>query len=471
MRKFIIAIITLLVCLSISLYGCWFDFSNTQSDPSDTKYGTDGTISKKLSSEPTLSASDLLVVSAKNQPVLKTSYRDDEYYYYLFDLGLINNVPLEGFANMRKHENHGHKVTHVIESSTVNTSTINKTLTNTTQASINTSISASVKLAAEVGASSFCKESAEYAYSVSIGAAASETYTKSYAEASSFSETKKTSVSMEFDENAENGYYGYILTGAIEVYAIVVYDIVKDIYVVDYFSDIKQYWIDFYFFKSSNDFVNFEYETIPFTVPNDLPVPSKYANSMEDEYKPITVTMERYNCNDGNHYNKNEQEESADWRSRHNGFELGELKLYGCTQKGNSYCIKNKENFSIKYHVLQNTEDLPRVGTNLTHVENDTETSVTGTNINSKIGYGAYWVRITYADDTQTQYNATNQFKNATSNTYIELVNYDKIDTSKNINHIEVVVVYELYAGGPGFLGIWWHEYSNWRCEYTYNFI
>lgn len=457
-----IVFIVIVMALAMSLVAC----SNSVTD---TKQGTDGTVKMKLSNTEILSAKDLRTVTKKDEPTLKKAFRDDDYYYYLFDLGSINNVPLEGFSGMIKYENHGQSATYQLESSSVESSTITKTVSATTQGTVTSSASATLKIAEEVGMTDVCKVSAEYAYTATVGASISASYTDSYTEASNFSKTKKTSVSMSFDKNAENGYYGYVLTGAVEVYAIVAFDIKKATYIVDYFSDIKQYWIDFYYFTSSDEFVNYRYETIPFAVPDNLEIPTQYV----DLYKiseTISITMDRYNCNDGNRYNKAEQEENANWRSRHDGFELGELKVYGCAKAGNLYAIKRAEEFSIKYHVLQNVQELPRVGTQLTCIENDTETKVVGTNINQRIGRGAYWVRVTYTDDTQSQYNATNQFENANSRTYVELLNSSQIDPNKTIRQVEVVVVYELFAGGPGFLGIWWKEYSNWRCETVLNF-
>lgn len=417
-----------------------------------------------------LSAPQLRIVSAKETPVLKYSFRDDGHYYYLFDLGKINNVPLEGFSNLVQFENHGQTVTRSFETSTVDTSTVTNTVTRTTQHSVEVKRTEGVKVAVEAGLSAQCKLSAEYSYSRSVGIGASSSYTNSYTNAATKSQSQTEKTEIKFDENAESGYYGYVLTGAVEVYAIVVYDVNQKEYVVDYFSDILTSWQGFYFFKTSDEFVNYEYETISFTVPTDLKKPKDYKDLEEEINMPIVCALNKYNCNDGNQYNKNEQEESADWRSRHDGFELVELVAYGCSKAGNVFSVKGKDEFSIKLHVLQNTEDLPRVGTALTSLCYDTETRVRNTNIDKQVGYGAYWVRITYSDDSQKQYNATDQLHNADSNTYIELVGKSNIDANKTIKSIEVVVAYELFAGAPGVLGIWWKEYTNWRCEYTFNF-
>ena len=114
---------------------------------------------------------------------------------------------------------------------------------------------------------------------------------------------------------------------------------------------------------------------------------------------------------------------------------------------------------------------MPRVNTSSTKLANDKARSVKGTNINERVGYGAYWVRVTYTDGSQDTFNKTNVLKNATKGTIVTLLTKNDIDTEKSIESIDVVLVYEIDAGGRGFLGIWWHEYTNWRCEYTYSFI
>ena len=103
-------------------------------------------------------------------------------------------------------------------------------------------------------------------------------------------------------------------------------------------------------------------------------------------------------------------------------------------------------------------------------IASDTANAVANTNISETIGKGAYWIRITYTDDTQKEVNKTNFLDGKTKGAFIELLTNEDIDQNKTIEKIEVVLVYEMYAGGPGFLGIWWHNTTNWRCEYTLEF-
>ncbi len=195
---------------------------------------------------------------------------------------------------------------------------------------------------------------------------------------------------------------------------------------------------------------------------NDEPV--------DTSWELISQEMKRYNCNDGNNYNSNEIEHDENWRKRHNGWELGKLNFYGLARNGEKYVIKNQNAFSIKYNLLQNIDDLPRVGASLQTIQSDSATKVVNTSINEQIKKGAYWVRITYTDDTQKEIKATNCLDGKVQGSYINLLSASDVDSTKTIKTIEIVFVYEMYAGGPGAFGIWWKEDTNWRCEYTLKF-
>ena len=198
--------------------------------------------------------------------------------------------------------------------------------------------------------------------------------------------------------------------------------------------------------------------------------------SADTRYEVITKTMNRYSCAEGSHYDVGSPETSSDWRSRHDNFEIGEIALYGCVETDEGYRIVNASELGIKYKVKQDLGDLkdPKGGKNgatSLWLNSDGETAVLGTNINSAVGVGAYSVKIKYADGKEFYLNKTNMFEGATNGSVIELMKASDIDMSAVIASIEVTVVYELYSGGPGVLGIWWHEYPNWRCEYTYRFV
>ena len=429
----------------------------------------------EIDSVPISYAVDKYSVQPKEQAALVVSFKDEGNYYYLFDIGAINNVPLEKVGpNLKEYVNHGQEVTITFEKQVATEEGVTETVGVTTEKSTSLTSTKSCKVGFEIGKKDLFKVYAEGAYSRTTGKSETTAWSETYAETSKYSEQNTETIQISFSPSSENGFYGYTLTGNLQIYVFAVYDVQKDTYSVEYYSDITNYWYSFDYFENSDEFNNLSFDAIDFVLPSDLPVPTQNLEDVlpsEVEYPKIVSQMERYNCNDGNQYNKAEEESSEDWKKRHNGFEVGELNLYGCINKQeNVFTIKNMEQFSIKYHVLENTENLPRVGTQSTRLNEDTETRAMGTNISSKIGFGAYWLRVTYTDDVQEQYNRTNILKAATKDTYVELINSDMIKNGKEIAKIEVVVLYEIYSGGPGFLGIWWNEYTNWRCEYTYIF-
>ena len=198
------------------------------------------------------------------------------------------------------------------------------------------------------------------------------------------------------------------------------------------------------------------------------------SEAVGQSWNKLTYKMNRHATIDGKHYNKTNVETNTELTHCHDGFELGELNLYGCKEAGDTVVLKNKSDFSIKYHLLHDYTDLP-IPNDYKEWANtyrgliaDSESTVNGTNINSTVGYGAYYVRITYKDDDFQEFNKTNFLQNVNADTHVELVNYENLK-NKEIKKVEVVVVYELWVEGNAFL--WWRELcSNWRCEYTFNF-
>lgn len=193
----------------------------------------------------------------------------------------------------------------------------------------------------------------------------------------------------------------------------------------------------------------------------------------DTSWTALHYKLERKNSNDGENYNPQRPSTDQGTLNIHNGYEIGEAVVYGCAKNANGVEIKNRNDFSIKYKILEDIADLPRQdeGTKLVKIESDAATSVHGTNINSTVGMGAYWVRVTYTDGSQNEYNAVDFMRNKGEGSIIELFSEKQLDKSKVLKKIELVVAYEIYYGGPGFLGIWWNAYANWRCEYTFDFV
>ncbi len=183
------------------------------------------------------------------------------------------------------------------------------------------------------------------------------------------------------------------------------------------------------------------------------------------------VSMNRQNCKQDNGYNPSMQDKD-DRAGRHDNFDLVKLVIINAEKLNDgSYRLPKGYPLALSLKVLQNVASLPLNGNANTKAlsDDDYSGSVAGTNIsNKKIGYGAYYVCITYTDGTKYERNATNILSGKGNN---DLVRIEiSTDTGKTISNVSVVVVYEIITKGKGALGIWWNEHSNWRLTATLNF-
>ncbi len=194
-------------------------------------------------------------------------------------------------------------------------------------------------------------------------------------------------------------------------------------------------------------------------------------------WKPETkiITASRFNCVDNNGYNPKQQAGEADDRNRHNGFDILKLSISNIeyTYDG-SFKIPYTSTPKLSFEVMCNLNALPIKN------EGDTRTkqlncdsykgSVFGTNIsNRQIGYGAYYIKINYTDGSNREINAVN-FLEGKSKGYVFNIDLP-IENGKKIQTVDIVFVYEIRTRGPGVLGIWWDEATNWRNEASLKFI
>ena len=190
--------------------------------------------------------------------------------------------------------------------------------------------------------------------------------------------------------------------------------------------------------------------------------------------KESTVGLDLKNCKNDNGYNSNAQADEEDDRARHNGFRVVGLSVSNIEQRNDGkYTIPADWYAStIGIKIMANPSALP-INNNecqSKYIENDTYNgSVTGTNISNKsIGKGAYYVKVMYEDGTVYEKNATNFLDGKNQGDIIPLnIPFEKC---KKIQYVHVTVVYELFCGAPGFMGVWWKEFTNWRCTATMQF-
>lgn len=180
------------------------------------------------------------------------------------------------------------------------------------------------------------------------------------------------------------------------------------------------------------------------------------------------IDFTRYNCKDDNGYNINEQDGSAEKKSRHDGFELGKIIFFGAGDGNGNYYKPYNGSISLQFRTINDIYDLPRpsVARNgeVGICDDSYSGQITGTNISGKkINHGAYYIKVNYTDGSYTETNAVNFLANVSKGQSVTMA--VNVDNSKTISSISIDIMYEIYVGAPGFLGIWWFEYTNWRLK------
>ena len=193
-----------------------------------------------------------------------------------------------------------------------------------------------------------------------------------------------------------------------------------------------------------------------------------YAQWVKLEYE---VSLDRKNCKQDNGYNPDKCD-TDDRAGRHDGFDVVKLLVKNAEKLENgTYRVPQGYSLGLSLKVLQNVSSLPLNGNAGSKEISDDgySAAVTGTNISNKqIGRGAYYVSVNYTDGTKTERNATNILSGKSQGDTVQM--NVSVDSNKSISSVSVVVVYEIYTRGQGFLGIWWEEHSNWRLTTTLNF-
>ncbi len=287
-------------------------------------------------------------------------------------------------------------------------------------------------------------------------------------------------VTSEYDMSRyETGYcYKLVLAGEMDVYQIVAFEVdTGRLYATYFVSDIDPEKTYVTMVSSSSN--NFEIPDERRLKPLDsidlsgISIPPEEKRT-EKTLSPIQLLYRKTVCRLDNGYDPSDREDDAFRLKLHEGYEIGETSLYGCEKRPNSnqYIVRNKEEFSISLKVTADLWNLPlRAGAHKINISDDPCNRVAGTNISSAVGKGAYWVRICYTDGTIEEYNRCNFLNGQNKDSVIEFVSAEEIDSSRTLSRIEIVFVYEIFAGAPGkIFGIWWKSYANYRCTVNLSF-
>lgn len=268
-------------------------------------------------------------------------------------------------------------------------------------------------------------------------------------------------------------YYALSIVADIDVYQVVAYREDSGEFYTTYFTtdidgnapSLKMLASDSASFKIPSEYQLFPVTEIEITDADDVIT----VNPTE----PIPVSFTVKNCALDNGFNPGQQAGEEDDRNRHNGFDVVNLSIGNVRQVDGKYRTVTGLEPRLFLTVKQNIGNIPinNSEASLKCIENDTyKGAVHGTDINgATIGYGAYYVQVNYTDGTTARKNAVNLLSGMVKGDTIDLgLSFDK---TKTISGIEVIVVYEITTGAPGFLGIWWFEHSNWRCDASMQFL
>lgn len=232
-----------------------------------------------------LAPSEIRITEPNEKVSIMKSFTDGEYNFYFFDLGTIRNVPLGDLNScLKEFRNYGQTQEIEFTHTSVQSSTITTSMTSTMENAFSIGVETGISITFG-GDNPLLNSALNFAFSCDIEN--SNSLQESYNDAQSFSETQTERVKFAFDKNAADGFYGYALTGDLQVYATVINSIDGQEKYIDYSSKITNYWEAFYYFSSADEFTNYDIaDKINFNIPGELPTPSIYK-----QRNPVSIEL------------------------------------------------------------------------------------------------------------------------------------------------------------------------------------
>lgn len=255
---------------------------------------------------------ELAVFTEKNQvknnrkAKIILSYEDSttDLWNYVIDIGHVSNVPLSNLKDPKVYQKYTKQSTEQTYSFST-TSTKKETIKEATQKCVelatesSTGVSLGTKVADSAGfkigidnnngfsATKAVEVSTSLTYKIATNS--SSKYSSSYEEASEISSTVSETRNIKFSPNSATGYYGYCLTGTIEVYAHVTYDPDHEAVDIQFFGEViaQAYSFDYLTVDEYEDMVTgYELEDqFDFVLP-ELTEPESII-SIEDAYSEV----------------------------------------------------------------------------------------------------------------------------------------------------------------------------------------
>ena len=413
------------------------------------------------------------------------SFRDDQYYYYVYYMGYISNVPLQNDYPTYRFDGLEYSVSLTTNETTIES--VSKQVENIV--STNSEWSASSKLGISMEAGGGCifadaKMGVSVENGFSFGMSKIETTSTIAENVKTYSKEHQQTVNFYFDKDSAHGLYRYVLLGTFDVYAVIAYDTVSQKFYGETFSTLvnNNFSLDYTSSERFNDnsIDAFPDDFLPTLDPNNLVVPNKVITNTPEENIPVisnnpfTLPLNSQNCNIDNNFNVNSPSTDSEVL-KHRNYVLGDYTVYGISKKDGGYIVNPEAGIlSIHFNLKVNPDALD--GSNV-RVERDEASKVIGTNITEQTYQGAFWARITFKDgSSQMQIKKVDVLGGAKEGDIIPLLSADelanKVTDLSQIQKIEISFVYEISQYlGKNFWGSKQYRYSNWRSDYTFNFV
>ncbi|MBO4962526.1 MAG: hypothetical protein J6C97_01985 [Clostridia bacterium] len=413
-----------------------------------------------------------LVVSAPaNDIIIAYAFEDEDYNYYMIDLGYVKNA-LVSSGNVFEYNSNYVGQTISLDSTITSEESISKGLTETVSKTVSKTEMNSVEVGVGIKKNAKIGEvSAHLNYTRTWGTVTDNqnSVASSTETTESFGNSLGNSYSYSFKAGDKAGYYRYAIYGVADIYLVLT--TTKDnqtIISAENFASVRNN-------LSSPLFVKFEYsESLEGFMGEDsytkLGLPSNFDLSMlplpSVAISTMSIPVNRHMCAADNKYDPNTNGVEKDG-AKHDGYELGDMLVYGCIKNGDTFIVSNVNDFLIEYKITQDLTRLPNPTNNEFYIVDDSETSVANTDIqNQRVGKGAYQLTVINKNGSTAKTEiATNFMDGKTVGSVVQMLNANGLDVDQ-IRTIKITIVYELNF----YASIFDQHHQNWRCEYVINF-
>ncbi|MBQ7365340.1 MAG: hypothetical protein IJW46_07060 [Clostridia bacterium] len=422
---------------------------------------------------------------------IKQAFTDNEYQYYYFYLGYLENFPLVYSPSQ-----------YIIPNGS--TVTFSKSMYAESIESIEDAVSNSVSVS-ETSSSSWTKElgvklgfegvsiSKLPTFDLEVEAktgvtdvwedSKTTTHTLTHTVAESWATGVTETVSQTFDSTSPTGHYRYVrYAKRCDVYALAVYNIDAEAFGWTYITyantDVTNMG-ETIEFSTSNTFASDRTTKLEFddqkylseiNTAQTLPFRSTAPEEMVST--PICYPMTSQLCAENQDYNLNKpynDDYIKNGEYDHGSYTIGSFVLYGCYQnKNGTITVLDPNKFKIEFIFNEDPAHLPNEKNNELYVTSDTAKTVYGTDLQNgeELGKGAYYITIKLKDGSSLKPTVGLNFMDKkTKGSVITVLDGFAISVEE-IATIEITAVYELqyYSG-------WFdHHFTNWRFDQTITF-